>query len=540
MPRKAPKREIMMASYAIIEALNNEFDDPVKDYSEYVNDPIGFVENELNEVLTADVKTMLESVRDNGITVAISATGTGKTHGAARAAAWFYKVFPDSKVWTAAAPPEDNLIKLLWGEIGSIAAKHPQIFTNDKITTTNIQRLRNNKPAPSFITGLTIPSTGTPQERESRFSGKHAPHQLFVLDEGDAIPPEVYRGIEGCRSGDHERMLIMFNPRHQSGPVYQMIKNGTANVVHLSAFNHPNVISGENIIPGAVSRHRTVVRISDWCRKIHKDEPHGKDSFDLPDFLVGAQAKRESGVYTPPLEPGRYKVKPENDEFYYIVLGKYPPLGEQQLISREWIDAARSRYDMYIAHYGAIPPMGVSAIMGYDVAAGGKDFNALCTRYGSYVEPIDTWNGLDMPSNEDRVYKEYKSHDRVLRVNVDATGLGEGVAPHLHRRGCIAHGVKTASSPKIQIELGKFKNLGDELYWRMREWLRTDPGSMLPPDEYLVDELLTPTYEVKNGKVEIMPKQEMKEKLLRSPDKMEALRMTFYEPEGAFANCSFT
>ena len=37
--------------------------------------------------------------------------------------------------------------------------------------------------------------------REAKFSGKHAPYLLFILDEGDAIGDEVYRGIESCMSG---------------------------------------------------------------------------------------------------------------------------------------------------------------------------------------------------------------------------------------------------------------------------------------------------------------------------------------------------
>ena len=32
----------------------------------------------------------------------------------------WYKAFPNSQVYTAAAPPESNLRKLLWGETGSI------------------------------------------------------------------------------------------------------------------------------------------------------------------------------------------------------------------------------------------------------------------------------------------------------------------------------------------------------------------------------------------------------------------------------------
>ena len=159
------------------------------DYSKYQSDPVAFGEEVLGETYTSEVRIMMESVRDNDITIAKSANATGKTHGAARVAVWWYKAFPNSQVYTAAAPPESNLKKLLWGEVGSITEKHPELFKSDTLTNLHVQRA-----AQSFLTGVTIPSSGTEAQREAKFSGKHAPHLLFIIDERDAVPDEVYRG----------------------------------------------------------------------------------------------------------------------------------------------------------------------------------------------------------------------------------------------------------------------------------------------------------------------------------------------------------
>ena len=159
----------------------------------YQNNPVGFCETILGEHYTSDVIRLMNSVRDNQVTIARSSNGVGKTHGAARMAVWFYKCFPDSQVYTAAAPPEENLKRLLWGEIGSIAQKHPDLFADDQVGNLNIAR--NKK---EFITGVSIPTSGTKEQREAKFSGKHAPYILFIVDEGDAVPDEVYRGIESC------------------------------------------------------------------------------------------------------------------------------------------------------------------------------------------------------------------------------------------------------------------------------------------------------------------------------------------------------
>jgi hypothetical protein len=68
----------------------------------------------------------------------------------------------------------------------------------------------------------------------------------------------------------------------------------------------------------------------------------------------------------------------------------------------------------------------------------------------------------------------------------------------------------------------------DQLWWMTREWLRHDRNAMLPPDEKLIEELTTPTYSIASGKIKIMKKDDMKELLHRSPDRAEALILTFY------------
>ena len=72
------------------------------------------------------------------------------------------------------------------------------------------------------------------------------------------------------------------------------------------------------------------------------------------------------------------------------------------------------------------------------------------------------------------------------------------------------------------------------MWWSLREWLRKDPGAMLPPDERLLEELATPTYEIKNGRVLVMAKDVMRELLKRSPDRSDSLCLTFVEHDRKF------
>ena len=172
--------------------------------------------------------------------------------------------------------------------------------------------------------------------------------------------------------------------------------------------------------------------------------------------------------------------------------------------------------------------------MGQDVAEFGSDSNVLCKRYGGYVPRPISWKGMDVISSADRGVIEAEG----LSVNVDATGLGAGVAPHMQRSGCSAVGVKVASKPTERTELGEFYILRDQLLWAVREWLRTD-DAMLPPVESLIEELGTPTYKIQNGKIRVMKKDTIRELLKRSSDYMDALALTFYDG-GFFSESDLT
>ncbi len=499
----------------------------------YQDDPVGFCKDILGETLTDDVIAMMESVRDNQVTVAVSANATGKSHGAARVAIWFYLAHPNTKVFTAAAPPFDNLKNILWGEIGSTVARHPQLFESHIKTSLDIRRGPED-----FLIGVTIPSSGTAEEREAKFSGKHQEHMLFVIDEGDAVPDEVHKGIESCMSGGVKvRLLIMLNPRQASGAVYRMQRDHTANIVHLSAFRHPNVISGENKIPGCVDRKTTVRRIHQWTRLLKIDEKADKDTvFTLPDFLVGVKAQRPGGGKYPPLAPGNYKII--NPAFSYMVLGRYPAQAVDQLISREWISAARARYDVYVAKYGEVPPVAVPGVMGLDCAEMGDDLNAAVARYGGYLSLFETWGGIDTIETGSRGVDFYNNQPNIDSAYVDGTGVGVGVAPHMAKLKCVAVSIKVASTPTFKTELGEFRKLRDQLWWQLREWYRIDSGAMCPPDEEYIEELTCPTYEVKEGKIVVMSQDDIKQILGRSPNKADAVRMTF--ATNLFGGCDFS
>lgn len=494
-------------------------------FVEWDSDPVGFCAQVLDSHFTDGVQEMLISLRDNPVTIVRSANAVGKSHGAARAALWFYKVFPDSKVFLAAAPPLENLQRILWGELMHTVRLHKAVFKDDRVKALKISRHDQ-----SFIDAVAIPVTGTTEEREAKFSGKHAPHLLFIVDEGDAVPDEVYKGIESCMSGGYSRLLILFNPRAKSGPVFELEDRGAANVIVLSAFDHPNVRTGHDVIPGAVDREVTVRRINAWTRPLSQGEQPDQSCFEVPEFLVGSTATALDGKMYPPLLPGPRKV--EQEEFWYMVMAKYPDQDSRRLIADEWIDRAINRWKTYKALNGDRPPDGIRPILSIDTAEYGTDYNCACLRYGGYVAPIILWGGLDIDESTTRAIELYKKYNADIAM-IDGMGIGAGIAPAMARRGredkIRAIGVKVSEkpSPLIKSEFGEFRQLRDQLWWACREWLRTDPTAMIPDDYTLREELRIAQYEVKNGIIKVMDKPAFRQRIKRSPDRADGLCLTF-------------
>jgi hypothetical protein len=163
--------------------------------------------------------------------------------------------------------------------------------------------------------------------------------------------------------------------------------------------------------------------------------------------------------------------------------------------------------------------------MGMDVAEFGNDLCSCCFRYGSWVAPLITWSGMDPVQSGDKASEEY--HKRTLYgAAIEGIGVGASIAPHMRGKGCNAHTIKVSESATGTTETGEFGLKRDELLWSLREWLRTDTGSMLPPDEDLLEEIHTLTYEIKNGKIKVMSTDTIRELLKRSPDRLMSLVMT--------------
>ncbi len=499
-------------------------------YLKYMRDPVGFCTEVLGGTFTPDVRRLMNAVLTHPVVQAKSANATGKTHAAAHLIVWFYKCHPFAQVYTFAAPPEDNLKLLLWGEIMAIVDRHPEVFVEEMENRSGAVRpLHIQRRTRVFITGVAIPAVGTPAQREARFSGKHAPHLMFVGDEADACPYEVFKGIESCVSGGHTKQLYLFNPRDPAGPIYDMEKREAAHIIQLSAFTHPNVMTGDDEVPGAVTQEKTVRRINEWTRPLQRDEKLDEDCFEVPEELVGKIGFSQDGKQYPPLPAGTRKVV--EPSFNVVVLGKYPGMSQNQLISNADVEAANDRWEAYVRLHGEetifsrefIAEHGLEVYLGQDVGELGADESVCYPRVANFIGWPRIWSGVDTAVTADRCIEQCAVYDPEA-VYIDGTGVGAGVWPLVQRAGYPARRVMVGGQPTREIEIGQFNRLRDQLYWSVREWLRSG-DAMLPPDKKLKEECVALRYEMKNGVICVTDKAEMRKRIKRSPDRLDAVAL---------------
>lgn len=171
-----------------------------------------------------------------------------------------------------------------------------------------------------------------------------------------------------------------------------------------------------------------------------------------------------------------------------------------------------------------------------DVARGGADRTVLCKRHGVWFDKVLAWPGLktaDGPALITRVLPHINDMRAPVLVDVLATAGGGAIEafryalPSLQVRP-VNFGM--GSSFKDRTGRLEMKNLRAEAYFRLREAL--DPASgkptlLLPDDPELLSEICATRWkEISGGKVQLESKDDIKERLGRSPDKADAVAMS--------------
>ena len=166
-------------------------------------------------------------------------------------------------------------------------------------------------------------------------------------------------------------------------------------------------------------------------------------------------------------------------------------------------------------------------VWGLDVARAGEDRSVLIERQGRKARIVQTWHEPDSMRLASFVAMLWQDH-RPDMVFVDGGGVGGPVADRL-RQLLSPQCIQEVNFGWAATDPTKYANKRAEMWGRIKDALSL--GLELPNDSELIEELSGPEFTFTNKNQILLEKKEsMKARGLRSPDKADALALTYAEP----------
>jgi hypothetical protein len=291
--------------------------------------------------------------------------------------------------------------------------------------------------------------------------------QCAIVDEGSGIPAPIYDVIDATMTDPDSFVFVFGNPMRKSGRFYELFTRFA---------------------------HRWLGMTVD-CRRA-KAPNQKKIQQDIEDWGL------------------------DSDYIRVNVLGEFPKQDADTLIPLPLIESARERIVTDCERY--------KPVWGVDVARYGDDRSALTCRRHRKVEWRKQWRGLNtmqLAGLIKNMWDESAEDDRPCAIVVDVIGVGAGVVDRLREFDDlrdIVVALNVSESPAVK---SKFHRLRDEMYWKGREWF--EGLNVQCEDAEIGGELADVLYSFTSaGQIKVEPKDDIKERLGRSPDVGESFLLS--------------
>lgn len=475
-------------------------------------------------------------------------TGCGKGAAAGMIAAAFLDVFPYGRVIATASSVQQSLDSVfketvLW--LGRMQRKHPSLKALQKKIEDDDPQFKGHEML------ILNPET------EQSFAGRHAEHNLFILDEGTEQSEATFDIVET----QAKKLLCMGNPRTMSGrfrrafgyanpdenqtipgdfgPKRLITVDGkfTMNVRMKCLRKAVGPLGGIIIAPDRQPEAIDVMDTkppADWRR--HAKRLGGKF------FAHGEDIPKEYHAVVKPLIPG------QNDYGWFMAQMNHPwefnrrvfgrakfPLAdpEKQLIMSSWLERCIEAHAEKMGDDGeGIPVNAIGIDVGYTqdmpfMSAGSEHGirETICPQdHKRTTNELATW----VYDTAERHYG-LKLQDGGTPVAIDIDGPGKGLGDIMAASGVWVIAVQGSSTQGV--DTNRYLNLRAQMYGDLGD--RLNPNSAdgvipfpLPPDRMMLDEICWPEKEpvgYDGLKFKLTPKKVLRKLHGRSPDRGDSV-----------------
>lgn len=368
----------------------------------------------------------------------------------------------------------DNLADGLWTELAKWRNRSPLLQAAFEWTKTRV--FARDHAETWFLSARTWPRNGSTEQQADTLAGLHADNLLFLLDEAGGIPDAVMAAAEAGlanadpAAGKFAHIVMAGNPTHLEGPLYR------------ACTIEANLWALIEITADPDHSERTPRVSIEWARQ--QIAKYGRDN---PWVLVN-------------------------------VFGKFPPASINALIGPDEVREAMNRHLDETAYNFA------AKVLGVDVALYGDDSSVIAPRQGLAMFPMIQLRNVRPSVGAGHVAVKWRDW-KADGCFVDATGgFGDPWCAALEDMNYTPTRV-LFSGEAIN---PRYFNKRAEMYFEFCEWIRG--GGALPYDPELLAELTAHTYTFKGDKLVVEPKDQVKAKIGRSPDKSDAGALTFAFP----------
>lgn len=436
----------------------------------YRDDPVLWAQEVLGDFVWSGQVRILTALRHHRRVAVHSAHDLGKSFISATAASWWIDAHPAGDAFLVSSAPTMRQVRnILWREIRRAHKRGG---------------LRGRLNLSEWYLGDEIVGFGTsPADYDTdAFQGIHARYVLAILDEAGGVSQAIYNGADAITTNENSRILAVGNPDDPSSHFAKICKPGSGwHVIHLDGLESPN-FTGEEV----PERLRELLLSPTWVEEKKRD--WGEDS---------------------PI----YQAK---------VRGLFPELSDHTLISPAWIRAAQLRElpGIEAGRYGA------------DVARMGADETVAYRNRGGQVRLAYSARKQDTMETAGAFGNLLAGHGGGVPMILDTIGIGAGVYDRMRELGHPVHTFDASGKPLMPEVPGRlrFHNRRAEAWWALREAF--EAGEVDLPGDGEDDDLVAQLGSIRwwqdsRGRIHIESKDEMRKRGLPSPDRADAVMMSF-------------